>query len=86
MTNIAVVFIFLSLVLGFVAGWLTSERYIAFMTHIEHDFEELFEKNPHPELFDEDGELDRGDYMMITFEPGYDPEDFSPEDITEDGA
>ena len=56
------------------------------MTHIEHDFEELFEKNPHPELFNEDGELDRGDYMMITFEPGYDPETFDPEDIHEDGA
>ena len=85
MSNIAVVLIFLSLIIGFVTGWLTSERYIAFMTHIEHDFEELFEKNPHPELFDGDGELDRGDYMMITFEPGYDPDEFDPEDIHEEG-
>ena len=85
MSNIAVVLIFLTLIIGFVAGWLTSERYIAFMTHIEHDFEELFEKNPHPELFNGDGELDRGDYMMITFEPGYDPDEFDPEDIHEEG-
>jgi hypothetical protein len=83
MSNISVVLIVLSLIVGFVTGWLVSERYIAFMTHIEHDFEELFKNNPHPELYNKDGELNRGEYMMITFEPGYDPEDFDPEDIIE---
>ena len=51
----------------------------------EHDFEELFKKNPHPELFDEDGNLDRGDYTAINFEPGFDPEKWDPNtDITLD--
>ena len=76
-----VLFSVLFLVVGTVVGWLSAERYIAFMTHVEHDFEELFEENPHPELFDKDGKLNRGDYLTINFEPGYDPSDFSPEDI-----
>ena len=25
-----------------IGGWFAAERYIAFMTHVEHDFEELF--------------------------------------------
>ena len=69
----------LALILGFTIGWLAAERYIAFMQHVEHDFEELFEKNPHPELFDVDGNIDRGDYMAITFDPGFDPEKWDPE-------
>ena len=37
------------------------------------------------ELFDEDGKLDRGDYMTISFDPGFDPEKWDPEtDITLD--
>ena len=71
----------LSIILGFTVGWLANERSMAYMTFQRHDFEELFEKNPHPELFDDEGNLDRGDYTMITFEPGYDPDDFEPEDI-----
>ena len=71
----------MALILGFVVGWLGCERYTAYLQFEKHDFEELFEKNPHPELFDSEGSLDRGDYMMITFEPGYDPDDFDPEDI-----
>ena len=66
-------FSFLFLAVGLVLGWMGAERYIAFMQHTEHDFENLFKKNPHPELFDDEGTLDRGDYMSITFEPGFDP-------------
>ena len=73
----------LALLLGFTMGWLSSERYVALMTYQRHDFEELFEKNPHPELFDNDGKLDRGEYMNIMFDPGYDPDEFDPEDIHE---
>ena len=73
----------ITLILGFPVGWLSSERYQALLTFQRHDFEELFEKNPHPELFDAKGKLDRGDYMNIVFEPGYDPDEFDPEDITE---
>ena len=75
----------LGLIVGVVLGWLGAERYIAFMQHVEHDHEELFKKNPHPELFDEDGKLNRGDYMAITFDPGFDPAKWDPEtDITLD--
>ena len=76
---------FLCLSVGVMLGWLGAERYIAFMQHTEHDHEELFEKNPHPEIFDDDGNLNRGDYMTITFDPGFDPEKWDPEtDITLD--
>ena len=78
---IAAILTTLGLILGFTVGWLASERYQAYLSYERHDFEELFEKNPHPELFDSEGVLDRGDYMNIIFEPGYDPDDFDPEDI-----
>ena len=76
---------FLCLTIGFILGWLGNERYTALMNYQRHDFEELFEKNPHPELYDDNGILDRGEYMNITFEPGYDPDEFDPEDIHEGG-
>ena len=69
----------LCLVMGLVVGWLAAERYVAFMQHTEHDFEELFKKNPHPELFDNGGKLERGDYMAINFDVGFDPEKWDPE-------
>ena len=76
-----ILFSVLFLSVGVIGGWFAAERYIAYMTYERHDFEELFEENPHPELFDKDGKLNRGDYLTINFEPGYDPENFSPEDI-----
>ena len=39
-----------------------------------HEFEDLFQNNPHPELFDAEGNLDRGEYMVINFPPDFDPE------------
>jgi len=75
----------LFLIVGVLVGWTFAEKYIAHMTFIEHDFEELFDKNPHPEIFDENGELDRGEYMAITFDPDYDPEEFDSEDLQEGG-
>ena len=75
---------FLFFVVGITIGWISSERYTAFMNHIEHEHEKLFKKNPHPELFDEDGSLDRGEYITMVFDPGFDPEKWDPEtDITE---
>tara|TARA_R110002012_G_scaffold251126_2_gene429052 strand:- start:307 stop:567 length:261 start_codon:yes stop_codon:yes gene_type:complete len=62
------------LLVGIVAGWFFSDKYNDFMNFVEHDFEDLFKKNPHPELYDEDGNLHRGDYMVITFPPDYDPD------------
>ena len=73
----------LFLSVGLIIGFIASEKYTAYMNHTRHDFEELFEKNPHPELFDENGKLDRGEYMNISFEPGYNPDEFDPEDIHE---
>ena len=78
-------FSFLFMVLGLVVGWLGAERYIAFMQHTEHDFEQLFEENPHPEIFGKDGKVDRGDYLAVQFEPGFDPEEWDPDtDVTVD--
>ena len=73
----------MALILGFTVGWLSSEKFNAYINFKRHDFEELFQKNPHPELYDDNGDLDRGEYMNITFEPGYDPDEFDPEDIHE---
>ena len=72
-------FSFLFLIVGFVGGWMGAERYIAFMQHTEHDFEKLFKENPHPELFNADGELNREDYITMVFDPGFDPEQWDPE-------
>lgn len=75
----------LALILGFTVGWLSSERFQAYIEFEKHDFEELFEKNPHPELFDKEGNIHRGEYINITFEPGYNPDEFDPEDIHPEG-
>ena len=71
------------LILGVVVGVIASERYRAIMDKNRHPHEELFEQNPHPELFNDDGTLNRGDYMSLNFEPGYDPDQFDPEDLYE---
>ena len=70
----AIILSVLCLVVGVVSGWFFFEKYNEFMNFTRHDFEELFEKNPHPELYDEEGKLNRGDYMVITFPPDYDPD------------
>ena len=71
------------LLIGFFGGWFVAEKYIALIQHERHGFEELFEENPHPEIFKQDGTIDRGDYMVMNFEPGYDPDEFDPEDLAE---
>ena len=72
------------LLVGLVIGWIGQAMFTAHLNYTRHDYEELFEKNPHPELFDEEGDVYRGEYMNVSFEPGYDPEDFDPEDVTLD--
>ena len=77
MTIIAALFAILFGIVGIVIGWLACERYIAFVTEMmqePHDFEQLFQKNPHPELYMEDGEIDRGEYYVINFPPDFDPD------------
>ena len=72
------------LIIGVVGGWIASERFYNYMMKERHHYEELFEENPHPECFDKDGKLNRGDYLTLNIEPGYDPTDFDPEDIIEE--
>ena len=74
-------FSILFLIVGGVVGWVGCERYLEYLAHERHDFEELFQENPHPEIFDSNGNIYRGDYTTITFEPGYNPDEFDPEDI-----
>jgi len=76
-----VLFSVLFLIVGVIVGWISCERYLAYLAHEEHDYEELFSENPHPEIFDSNGKVYRGDYTTITFEPGYDPDNFDPGDI-----
>lgn len=84
MTYIFILFSILFLFVGLLGGWFFSDKYREFMEHERHALEDLFEQNPHPELYDEDGEIDRGDYYVINFEPGYDTDLFSPDDISEE--
>ena len=69
---------------GIMLGWIGAERYIAFIAKTRHEYEELFEENPHPELYDKNGKIIRNDYMTITFEAGYTPETGSIEVVDED--
>ncbi len=75
----------LFLLVGFILGWLGNERYTALMCMEEHDYDELFEKNPHPELFDDEGRLFKGEYINLKFDLGYNPDEFNPEDIVGEG-
>lgn len=73
-----VLFSFLFLAVGGIAGWMAAEKYIAFILASQeppHEFQELFDKNPHPELFDAEGNLDTGEYFVINFPPNFDPEE-----------
>lgn len=80
----ALLFSITSLLTGFILGWLGAERYLALLHFDQHEFDELFAKNPHPELFDKDGNLDKGEYMFIDFEFGYDPDLPFEEDMIDD--
>ena len=72
-------------VVGFILGWLGNERYFTYMMKEQHEFDDLFAENPHPEIYDKDGNINKGDYMFVNFDLGYDPEGFTPEDIIEEG-
>ena len=83
MSPIAILFSEVFLIVGVVVGWLSAERFREYLEHNRHHFEDLFEENPHPEIYNKNGEIDRGEYMSLNFEPGYDPDEFDPEDIHE---
>ena len=72
--------------IGIFGGWFVAEKYFQFIIATQedpHDFEHLFEKNPHPEIFENDGTINRGDYIYVQFPPGFDPEDMSSYSIEE---
>ena len=70
------------------ATWIACEKYLTLLytkqalLQLEqqnallnrHEFQDLFENNPHPELFDEQGNLNQGEYVVINFPPNFDPE------------
>ena len=86
MTHIGFLISEIFLILGVVVGWLAADKFLEMRDAKRHHFEDLFESNPHPEIFNKDGDIDRGEYMSINFEPGYDPEEWDPEDLFEGEA
>ena len=70
---------------GFIMGWLVNEKYTSMMAHEAHEFDQLFEENPHPEIYDKDGNVNKGEYMFVKFDLGYNADEFDPEDIVEEG-
>lgn len=73
----AFLFSFLFLIVGTLAGWLLCEKYVTYMQLMlaePHEYEELFENNPHPELFDAEGNINRGEYWVVNIPPDFDPE------------
>ena len=76
----------LFLLVGLFGGWFAAEKYMALVAlnmQEPHAFEHLFENNPHPEIFEEDGTINRGDYIFVDFPPGFDPSDMADYTITE---
>ena len=69
-----VLFSILFLFVGLLSGWFAADKYNAIMMRDRHEFENLFEENPHPEIYDEKGEINRGTYMAINFDPDFDPD------------
>ena len=42
-------------------------------------------KRTHTWDFDKDGKVNKGEYMFVKFDPGYDADESDPEDIVEEG-
>ena len=79
----ATLFTILFLPLGIVIGWIAHENFMNYVQEQAHPFNDIITQNPHPELFDENGKVIDEDYVALTFDLGYDPEQFEPEDISE---
>ena len=69
-----VLFSILFLTVGIIGGWLAADKYTAFMEKDKHEFEDIFKENPHPEIYDDKGEINRGTYLAINFDPDFDPD------------
>ena len=74
---LTVLFSVLFLTVGAIVGWMAAEKYLAFILASQqppHEFQDIIDANPHPELFDSEGNLDPGEYLIINFPPDFDPE------------
>jgi hypothetical protein len=65
----------LFLTVGVMTGFVANEKWNQYLAKEKHEFEDLFQSNPHPELYDSEGNLDKGTYIAINFEPGFDPDE-----------
>ena len=81
---VTALFSFLFLIVGAIVGWMTAEKFFLYLQEEPHQFDKIFEDNPHPEIYTKNGEIDKGEYMVVNFDLGYDPESFEPDDIVED--
>ena len=79
----ATLFTMLFLPVGIIIGWISHETFVNHLEEKAHPFSDIISQNPHPELFDNNGKVIGEDYVALTFDLGYDPEEFDPEDITE---
>lgn len=82
---ITALFSVMFLLIGLVGGWFVADKYDAYLEAtrvptVPHDFEDLFQLNPHPEIYDSEGKIDRGEYIAIDFPFGFDPADISSGD------
>lgn len=73
------------LMLGLVVGWVAARRFDEYLDKESHHFDELFERNPHPELYNEKGKLHKGEYLTLNFDPGFDPDEMDDEELFEGG-
>ena len=78
----------ITVVCSLVIGWIGMPRNTSHMALLKtkvaleqqnallnrHEFEDLFQNNPHPEIFDAEGNIDRGEYFVINFPDNFDPE------------
>ena len=80
----AILFTMVFLPIGIVIGWISHDTFMSYMEVNKHPFSDIITQNPHPELFDKNGKVIGTDYLALTFDLGYDPEEFEPEDISED--
>ena len=76
--------LFLVFLNGIIIGWVSHDVFIKYIDDSQQPFNKLFQENPHPELFNDQGKIIKDDYMALNFELGYSPDDFDPEDIHDD--
>ena len=75
---------FLFFTVGIIVGFVAQDKWTAYIQKNEHEFEQLFKENPHPEIYDDEGKIHRGTYLGLNFDPDFDPDDPDNWEITRD--